>query len=50
LKKCEFWFEEVAFLGHVISKEGIKVDPQKIKEIMECPRPTNVTEVEVFLG
>jgi len=42
--------EEVVFLGHVVSKEGIKVDPQKIKAIMEWPRPTNVTEVRSFLG
>jgi len=27
--KCEFWLEEVVFLGHVVSKKGIKVDPQK---------------------
>jgi len=27
LKKCEVWFEEVVFLGHVVIKEGIKVDP-----------------------
>ena len=31
LKKCEFWLEEVMFLGHVVTKEGIKVDPQKVK-------------------
>ena len=36
-------------LGHVVSKEGIKVDPQKIKEIIEWPRPTNVTKVRSFL-
>ena len=29
LKKCEFWLEEVVFLGHVITKEGIKVDPKR---------------------
>ena len=42
--------EEVVFLGHVVSKEGIKVDPQKVKAIMDWPRPTNVTEVRSFLG
>ncbi|KAL9273792.1 Retrovirus-related Pol polyprotein from transposon 17.6-like protein [Drosera capensis] len=31
LKKCEFWLKEVAFLGHVISEEGVKVDPKKIE-------------------
>ena len=29
LKKCEFWLEKVVFLGHVVTKEGIKVDPQR---------------------
>ena len=33
--KCEFWLEEVAFLGHVVSKEGIQVDPKKIEAITE---------------
>jgi len=41
--------EEVVFLGNVASKAGIKVDPQKIKTIMEWPRPTNVTKVRSFL-
>jgi len=50
LSKCEFWLSEVTFLGHVISKEGIKVDPQKVKAIMEWTRSTNITEVRSFLG
>jgi len=33
LKKCEFWLEEVAFSGHVVSKEGISVDPQKVEAV-----------------
>jgi hypothetical protein len=33
LKKCEFWLEEVSFLGHVISKDGISVEPSKIETI-----------------
>ena len=47
--KCEFWLEEVAFLGHVVSKEGIQVDPKKIEAITEWPSPTTVTEVRSFL-
>jgi len=35
LSKCEFWPSEATFLGHVISKEGIKVDPQEVKAITE---------------
>jgi hypothetical protein len=33
--KCEFWIEEVPFLGHVVSPEGIAVDPSKVKEVLE---------------
>ena len=49
-KKCEFWLEEVGFLGHIINKEGISVDLAKIEAIKDWPRPTSVTEVRSFLG
>ena len=48
--KCEFWLEEVSFLGHVISAEGIKVDPKKIEAVMDWKPPRNPTEVRSFLG
>lgn len=48
--KCEFWLTEVAFLGHVINKEGVKVDPAKIKAILEWASPSSVAEVRSFLG
>ena len=32
--KCEFWLKEIQFLGHIISNEGIRVDPSKIQDIM----------------
>ena len=50
LKKCDFWMEKVHFLGHVISAEGISMDPGKITSVVDWPRPTNVTEVRSFLG
>ena len=50
LKKCNFWMENVQFLGHVISVEGISVDPAKIATVVEWPSPTNITEVRSFLG
>ncbi|KAI4310675.1 hypothetical protein MLD38_035634 [Melastoma candidum] len=50
LSKCEFWLENVAFLGHVISAAGVEVDPSKIEAIKGWPRHTNVTEVQSFLG
>ena len=42
--------EQVGFLGHIISKEEISVDPMKIEAIKDWPRPTNVTKVRSFLG
>ena len=48
--KCEFWLDSVAFLGHVVSREGIQVDPKKIEAVMDWQRPTTVTEVRSFLG
>jgi len=50
LSNCEFWLKEVAFLGHVINKEGVKVDPEKIKAVVEWESPKNVSEVRSFLG
>ena len=35
LSKCEFWLTEVSFLGHIVSKEGIQVDPKKIEVVVE---------------
>ena len=34
LNKCQFWLDRVAFLGHVISAEGVSVDPQKIEAVV----------------
>ena len=48
--KCEFWLQEVAFLGHVLSAEGVVVDPAKIEAVKEWDQPRNVTEVRSFLG
>jgi len=50
LSKCEFWLNEVVFLGHVISEKGISVDPKKIEVVLKWERPTNVTEIHSFLG
>ncbi|KAL0368012.1 UNVERIFIED_CONTAM: Retrovirus-related Pol polyprotein from transposon [Sesamum calycinum] len=42
--------EEIAFLGHVVSKEGVQPDPAQVKAIMEWEPPKNVSEVRSFLG
>ena len=48
--KYEFWLDRVNFLGHVISAQGVMVDPQKIEAILNWAAPTNQTEVRSFLG
>ncbi|MCO6516945.1 MAG: hypothetical protein J6586_10735, partial [Snodgrassella sp.] len=49
-KKCEFWLPQVAFLGHIVGRDGIQVDPSKIEAVRDWPRPRNVAEVRSFLG
>ncbi|XP_074323416.1 putative mitochondrial protein AtMg00860 [Apium graveolens] len=48
--KCEFWLDEVHFLGHVVGKDGIKVDPIKIEAVSKWEQPKTPTEVRSFLG
>ena len=48
LNKCEFWLNEVSFLGCI--EEGIRVDPKKIEVVVEWKPVRNVTEVRSFLG
>ncbi|KAL4583755.1 hypothetical protein LXL04_008338 [Taraxacum kok-saghyz] len=48
--KCEFWIREVKFLGHVVSQEGIHVDPSKIEAIKNWRTPKTPTKVRQFLG
>ena len=48
--KCEFWIPEVAFLGHVVSAEGVTVDPAKIEAVMSWQPPKTVKEIRSFLG
>ncbi|KAJ9545298.1 hypothetical protein OSB04_025005 [Centaurea solstitialis] len=48
--KCEFWLKEVQFLGHVVTQEGIKVDPAKIEAIKDWESPKSPSEVRSFLG
>lgn len=48
--KYEFAKQEVALLGHVVNRNGICVDPQKVDFICRTPRPKNQTEFRIFLG
>ncbi|KAA0048491.1 ty3-gypsy retrotransposon protein [Cucumis melo var. makuwa] len=48
--KCEFLLKKVSFLGHVVSSEGLSVDPAKIEAVTNWPRPSTVSEIHSFLG
>ena len=48
--KCEFWLRKVPFLGHMLSKDGISIDPTKVQEVMDWKALTLVHEVQSFLG
>jgi hypothetical protein len=49
LSKCEFWLKQVAFLGHVISKGGISVDPSKVQDVLSWKAPTTISDIQSFL-
>jgi hypothetical protein len=48
--KCKFWLKKVQFLGHVISEDGIFVDPSKIRDVLDWKTPEIVPEIRSFLG
>eukprot|EP00253_Pinus_taeda_P023417 PITA_23417 len=50
LSKCSFFQERIHYLGHIISGEGISVDPEKVKAIMDWPIPKNAHEIRSFMG
>ena len=49
-KKCELFPRRVKFLGHVVSKEGVGTDPEKVVVVTNWPLPQNVKDVRSFLG
>ena len=50
LEKCSFLLPEISFLGYIIGKTGVKVDPSKVKAIKDWPTPTTLTQVRSFHG
>ncbi|GJT03593.1 putative reverse transcriptase domain-containing protein [Tanacetum coccineum] len=48
--KCEFWLQEVRFLGHVVNSEGIHGDPSKVEAVKNWKPPKTPTEIRSFLG
>ena len=50
LKKCQFHVREVEFLGAIVGKGEVKMDPIKVKAIEEWPVPTDLHSLRLFLG
>jgi hypothetical protein len=50
LKKCNFWPDNLSFVGHVIFEEGVVVNSEKVKVVVEWTRPINMFEIQSFLG
>ena len=48
--KCAFGQQELEYLGHIITRKGVKVDENKIAAMVAWPRPTNISELRGFLG
>ena len=48
--QVRIWLRQVSFLGHVVSKDGVSVDPTKVKAVTKWERPTMVTSVRSFFG
>nr|KYP35909.1 Retrovirus-related Pol polyprotein from transposon 297 family [Cajanus cajan] len=50
LKKCEFGKTELSYLGHIVSKAGVSMDPQKVEAILQWPIPKSIKALRGFLG
>jgi hypothetical protein len=50
LSKCVFGVDEVDYLGHVVIKDGLKVDPKKVKAVRDWPEPDDLGKLRSFLG
>jgi hypothetical protein len=50
LSKCEFWISKVLFLGHIINREGLAVDPRKVTTILDWKAPKDVQGIKSFIG
>jgi hypothetical protein len=50
LSKCEFWISEVLFLGHIINREGLAIDPKKVTAILDWKAPKDVQGIKSFIG
>jgi hypothetical protein len=48
--KCEFWLQKVSFFWHILTAEGVVMDPEKVIVVANWKRPTTITEIRSFLG
>ncbi|CAG4936898.1 unnamed protein product [Colias eurytheme] len=49
-EKCEYFKDEINYLGYIINKDGLKKNPDKVKAILEAPIPANLNQLQSFLG
>lgn len=50
IKKCAVAKPQLQLLGHIVEKNGVRVDPEKVEAIQHIPRSTSKTELRSFLG
>jgi hypothetical protein len=50
LSKCDFWIHEVLFLGHIIYRDGLAMDPKKVADILNWKAPKDVHGIKSFIG
>lgn len=50
MSKCEFGKSEVAYLGHLIFGQGVRANPEKLKAMVEWPKPNSIKALRGFLG
>lgn len=49
-EKCRFFQDEISYLGYIITKDGLKKAPEKVKAMLDAPVPSNVNQLQSFLG
>lgn len=50
MNKCKFFESEIRYLGHVINKQRLHKEPEKIKSTVDCLHPKNISELKFYLG
>ena len=50
LDKCQFGTTSIRYLGHIVSGDGLQVDPAKLKAILDYPQPSNIKQLRAFIG